>query len=129
MTSGDFSVLSDGSPCGRGACRTTQCGTALGLEIAALKKLMPMHLVVSMEGTILRAAPTLRKLRPRLVMEGTGLFDLFRLRRPPGLETVPDLLGADSGRLSLSFREGEEGTFKAVIVPLPCGAGALINLS
>ncbi|MFV0361289.1 GGDEF domain-containing protein, partial [Tropicimonas sp.] len=40
-----------------------------------------------------------------------------------------DLLGADSGRLSLSFREGEEGTFKAVIVPLPCGAGALINLS
>lgn len=101
----------------------------LRLDVTALDRLMPLSLVVGRDGTIWRAAPLLRKLRPGIDFAGQGLFELFELRRPRGREDVSQLLATDSGHLSLAFRAGTRSHFKGIVVPLPCGTGALFNLS
>ncbi|MFV0333875.1 MAG: diguanylate cyclase domain-containing protein [Tropicimonas sp.] len=101
----------------------------LALPVPALEQLMPMHLVVDADGTIRRATRTLRKLQPQAPLEGASLFDVFTMRRPRGARNVADLLQAEGGRLSLTFRSGGHGHLKAVIVPLSNGGGALVNFS
>ncbi|WP_317709931.1 GGDEF domain-containing protein [Tropicimonas sp. TH_r6] len=96
---------------------------------AALERLMPMHLVLSADGRIVKAARTLRRLRPDICLEGVNFFELFELRRPRGSSRVEELLKAEGGRLSLAFRQESHGHFKAVAVPLEDGNGALVNLS
>ncbi len=99
------------------------------LTDAALERLMPMHLVLSGDGTILKAARTLRRLRPDMRLEGMNFFELFELRRPRGATRVDEMLKAEGGRLSLAFQKDSHGHFKAVAVPLANGQGALLNLS
>jgi diguanylate cyclase (GGDEF)-like protein len=111
------------------ACRSGRCAEDLELEVEALDRLMPMHLTVSMDGTIIRAAPSLRKLRSNSELAGESLFRIFEARRPRGLSSVADLLATEGGRLSLAFRDGVPSSFKGIAVPLPCSRGALINLS
>ncbi|WP_106203851.1 GGDEF domain-containing protein [Aliiruegeria haliotis] len=101
----------------------------LSIRLDSLDLMMPMHLAVSQDGRILRTGPTLRKLRPDIGLQGAALFDLFDIRRPRDCCTVGDLLASDGGRVSLSFREGSKESFKGLIVPLPCEAGGLLNLS
>lgn len=110
-------------------CPRGSCGDAIGLDLDALDRLMPMHLTVDTEGRILRVGPTLQKLRLGMKLEGMPLFQLFDLRRPRSLGRIADLTRTDGGRLSLSFRTGVRGNFKGVAVDLPCGEGMLINLS
>ncbi|WP_116133481.1 GGDEF domain-containing protein [Tropicimonas sp. IMCC34043] len=110
-------------------CSSTCCGGVPGFGVAALNRLMPMHLTVAANGRILRVGPTLQKLRLGSRLEGMQLFDLFELRRPKGLCHVRDLIETDSGQVSLAFRNGVRGNFKGVAAALPCGHGVLINLS
>lgn len=95
----------------------------------ALERLMPMHMVVHMDGTVRSVARTLRKLRSDVDFVDANLFDLFEMRRPRGAQNVSDLLRAEGGRLSLAFRTASHGHFKAVIVPLPGEDEVLLNLS
>ena len=105
-------------------------GTDSGIvvDLTALDRLMPFHMVIDRNGRILRAAPTLCRMRPGQSLVGRSMFDIFEIRRPREASSLPVLLSVDSGRLSLAFREDAHGHFKAVIVPL-CGGGALLNLS
>lgn len=95
----------------------------------ALEHLMPMHLMVDNDGRILRVGRTLRKLCPALMVAGDRLFDVMETRRPRAASDVASLLRAERGRLSLEFRDSAPCHFKAVIVPLADGSGALLNLS
>jgi diguanylate cyclase (GGDEF)-like protein len=69
-----------------------------------LARLMPMHLVVDANGTILSAGPTLARLRAPERVEGAQLFDLFSVRRPQGATSMADLAARDGDRLALEFR-------------------------
>jgi diguanylate cyclase (GGDEF)-like protein len=74
------------------------------LSGADLARLMPMHMLVDGEGTIVGSGPTLQRLRTPQRVEGANLFDLFRLRRPHGVATMADLAARGGHRLNLEFR-------------------------
>lgn len=110
-------------PTARGAANLS-----LALDSAALDRLMPMHLVVSSDGDVVSAGPTLRKLRPTGLV-GAALFDIFHARRPQGATSLQALAEFNSGQIQLSFADAPYTNFRAVLAELPDHQGALINLS
>ncbi|SDJ85148.1 GGDEF domain-containing protein [Aliiruegeria lutimaris] len=108
------------------------CPAALppvSLDATSLQRLMPMHLVLSPDGRILRLGRSLRKLRPDGDLEGANFFDVFELRRPRGARSVSELQAVEGGRLSLHLRDQANGCFKGVVVPLSNSGEVLLNLS
>ena len=81
--------------------------TALTLPVAALDRLMPLHLRLSAEGRITGYGPTLAKLLERVLpgqsLLGRGLFEAFDLRRPSGLTTMADLRAQAGETLKLTL--------------------------
>ncbi len=104
-------------------------GTPLSLPPQALGRLMPLHLVIGPEGAILSAGPTIRKLCGASPM-GRGFFDLFEVRRPRALQSLPALRRRAGDRLAIAAR-GQTGlAFRGVAFEAgPGGANLLINLS
>lgn len=96
------------------------------LSGSALGHLMPMYLWLDAEARIRGAGPTLRKLmrHPGL---GTGLEEVFVLRRPRRIAAATDLTSAQ--RLRMSLRQSPFTTFKGIAVPLLADDGVLLNLS
>lgn len=89
---------------------------------------MPLHVAISDQGAIVAVGPTLARLLPDRAMTDANFFDIFRIRRPGGLETVAALLTHAGQRLDLSFRDGPPTGLRGLAVPLASG-GLLINLS
>ncbi|SNS48488.1 GGDEF domain-containing protein [Tropicimonas sediminicola] len=123
-----------GAPVNLKACKPRACspdllGRVNLLDMDALSAFMPMHMVVAMDGRILRAGPTLRKLRPEGGLIGGMFFDLFEMRRPRGVTDIEALPAQDGGRVSIVFRDGVRTHFKALAAKLSCGRGILVNLS
>jgi diguanylate cyclase (GGDEF)-like protein len=99
------------------------------LDEGALDRLMPLHLVVALNGEILRAGPTLCKLSPDRPLVG-GRFDrLFWVRRPGDILSVADLLQRAGSRLYLNLRDAPCTAFRGIAVPIDRGEGVLLNLS
>ncbi len=71
------------------------------LSAGALDALMPMHMVLSGDGTILRAGPTIARLDFGRRLEGSRFFDLFLVRRPHGLTDIARLRRAAGARLQI----------------------------
>lgn len=94
-----------------------------------LGRLCPMYVLLDAGGHILRLGSTLGKLRPDLDMPGHRFLEVFELTRPRGTDTMPGLLAAAGGKLHLRFRDAPQTALKGVIVPLPGGDGAIVNLS
>lgn len=92
-------------------------------------QLCPMHLIVDAEGRFRFAGPTLRKLRSDMTWEGRDFFSVFELLRPRWAKSMEDLVKTAGAKLHLQFRESPQTSLKGVLVPLPNGKGALINLS
>ena len=94
-----------------------------------LHTLCPMFVIVDETGQIIRVGPTLQKLRPDQPMAGRSLLDLFELVRPRSFTSVKGLLSTPAAKLHLKFQDVPQTAFKGLIAPLPCGGGAVINLS
>ncbi|MBB96839.1 MAG: GGDEF domain-containing protein [Rhodobacteraceae bacterium] len=94
-----------------------------------LSILCPMHVTLDAAGHVVRAGPTLQKLRPDMPFERQRFLDLFELIRPRSVAAVEDLFGAPRTKLRLQFRDVPRTGFKGVLVPLPDARGAIINLS
>lgn len=94
-----------------------------------LGALCPMFLLLDAQGVIDGAGPTLRKLRPDADMTGVSVFDLFDLTRPRAIRCMDDLVAAGGTALRLRFRDPPQTAFKGMVVPLPSGQGAVVNLS
>ncbi len=75
----------------------------VALAAEALGRLMPMHLVVDGDGTILAAGPTLERMRVPERLTGASFFDVFTLRRPPGVRRIAELMGTGGERVQLDF--------------------------
>jgi len=115
--------------CAAPECRRGPCAAALGIDRAALDRLMPLHLIVTLEGTIVHAGPTLRRIRPAPELTGAPFQAHFDVRRPRDAHTVADLGGLIDSPLRLSLRDRERTALKGQAVPLSCGRALLIDLS
>jgi len=109
----------------------------LALDVAALGRLMPLHLRVGPGGHLRGAGPTLAKLLPADAM-GRPLLEVFDVTRPRGLvppETggggawAPNLGLLTGARLKLALKAPPNTGFKGLAVPLDAGEGWLLNLS
>lgn len=92
-------------------------------------RLCPMYALVDASGRLRGAGPTLKKLRPDLDWDGERFFRIFDLSRPRWVRSMDDLLKTAGTKLHLQFRDSPKTGLKGVLVPLPDGEGALINLS
>ena len=101
----------------------------LGLPLNLLNRFMPMHLVMSASGHILRAGPTLQKLMPDAPLEDRRFLDVFELRRPRNAISVTEIAKADRGRLKLAMREPPFTALTGLVAPLAHDGLLLINLS
>jgi diguanylate cyclase (GGDEF)-like protein len=102
--------------------------TAVTLDIASLDRFMPMHLRLCPAGRVLGAGPTICRLIPAHRLIGANLFDLVDFRRrlvvdPAGLQAVAGL------PLRLNLRDPAVAGLKGLVMPLPGGAGFVLNLS
>lgn len=96
---------------------------------AVLSVLCPMHVILDGAGRIVSAGPTLAKLRPDRPLEGQSFLDLFDVCRPRAIDTMEALLSCAGTKLHLEFRAVPRTGLKGVMVPLPSGDGAIVNLS
>lgn len=95
----------------------------------ALDILCPMHLRLTQTGHIVHAAPTLQKLRAPTPLEGARFLEVFKLDRPRAITTMQELMDRERSKLHLEFRDTPQTALKGVLVRLPHGQGALVNLS
>ena len=99
------------------------------LNGATLATLMPMHLILDDAGVILDAGPTLERVSGR-DLSGQRFFDVFDMRRPREISSVPGLKKAFSGTLHIRLSTPKQTLFRAVGVSLAGDAGGLLlNLS
>lgn len=97
---------------------------------AALDRLMPLHLVLTKDGTIASHGPTLIRLIDGPGVMGRNFFDTFEVRRPAGLATMSDLLAHTGEKLNVTLRGAQRTVpFRGLAVPIGDGAGLLVNLS
>lgn len=96
---------------------------------ALLDVLCPMHVRLDSAGLISRTGPTLQKLRPAQLMPGRRFLEVFELNRPRAITSMYQLMQRKGTTLHLQFRDKPMTGLKGVIVPLPKGQGAIVNLS
>lgn len=95
---------------------------------APLDVLCPMHVVLSSTGHIRHAGPTLAKIRTGALV-GKRFLEVFELRRPRNVHTMRQLLDMHGSKLHMRFRDGPHTALQGVVVTLPEGEGAVVNLS
>lgn len=94
----------------------------------ALSRLMPMHLCLSAQGRVTALGPTLARVLDRQKVVGQPFFEIFQLRRPSGIASIPDLLARTGARLYITPSAQPDTILRGLAVPLQ-GGGVLINLS
>ncbi|WP_343079697.1 GGDEF domain-containing protein [Ostreiculturibacter nitratireducens] len=96
---------------------------------AALGRLMPMFLWVSVTGHVREAGPTLLKLCEGRPLLGCGFLDVFEITRPRPVASVTELEMLAGRRLHLRLRDAPDTAFRGLAVPLATGQGVIVNLS
>jgi len=92
-------------------------------------QICPMHVIIDAEGRVGSHGPTLHKLCGEEVWIGQPFFDVFELQRPRWVKTIADLMETAGSKLHFQLRAAPHTRMKGVLVPLPNGQGAFINLS
>lgn len=96
----------------------------------ALDALCPMHMILTPEGVILHAGPTVLKLCQGRDPAGLGFLDVFRIKRPRQVVTMADLRGAAGQKLHVELRGPPHTGLKGIIVPAGGQEGQfVVNLS
>lgn len=99
-------------------------------DLAGLaSQVCPMHVMIDAEGTVTSHGPTLLKLCDGDDWKGKSFFDVLDLQRPRWVKSISDLLETAGCKLHFQLREAPHTRMKGVLVPLPDGQGAFINLS
>jgi diguanylate cyclase (GGDEF)-like protein len=104
----------------------------LCLRMAALDRLMPMHLWLDGSGRIVAAGPTIRKIAGGRGIVGADFFARFEVRRPGGIRDAGGLARRAGERLFVALRGAAwGGTMRGIAVRIGQDAaeGLFINLS
>ncbi|SFM44657.1 diguanylate cyclase (GGDEF) domain-containing protein [Shimia aestuarii] len=96
---------------------------------ALLDVLCPMHVVLNTSGHVSHAGPTAVKIAGDRPLVGERFLELFELLRPRAVTSMAQLLQVAGVKLHLRTREPTQSGIKGVLVPLPDGGGAVVNLS
>lgn len=105
-----------------------QGGPVVALDGAALGQLMPMHLCLDPLGRVAHAGPTVERLaRGQLI--GRHFREVVTLRRPRPAVELGALLTLEGMPLKLSLAAVPSLPLKGLVVGLPGGSGAILNLS
>ncbi|WP_137701580.1 GGDEF domain-containing protein [Marimonas lutisalis] len=97
--------------------------------IPVFDQLCPMHVLLDTTGHVVHAGPTLQKLRPDAPLASLRFLELFELQRPRAVRSMEELLASSGMKLHLRFRDAPPTDLKGVLMPLPGGEGAIVNLS
>ena len=103
--------------------------TDISLDLAAIDRLMPMHICLSPCGNIISAGSTLAKLFPGKVLVEQSLFDLFEIRRPGRIFDMQSMIAHAGQRLYLAPFDSHLPAMRGIALPHAKGGGLLINLS
>ncbi|MCB1358504.1 MAG: GGDEF domain-containing protein [Maritimibacter sp.] len=99
------------------------------LDAARLDVLMPMHALVSWDGTVLHAGPTLRKVHPGQDLVGRPFFGLFEQRRPGETVDIRTFCQRAGTKLSLRLHDPDRTPVTGSAICLADDGGVLVNLS
>lgn len=94
-----------------------------------LDALCPMHARLDPGGRVAHAGPTLAKLFPDAPLAGRRFLDLFEVTRPRAMQDMDELMAMASTKLHLRRCAAPHTKLKGVLVALPAGDGAVVNLS
>lgn len=97
------------------------------ISTAALGRVMPMHLCLDANGTILTTGPTLAKI-DNAPLPGQAFFSAFSVRRPACVTTIGDLRRHSGAQLHLSLNAVAEPGLRGLALPL-ANDGLLVNLT
>lgn len=101
----------------------------LGLAPGDLARIMPLHAILSSEGILRGAGPTLAKIFPGEQILGKPFLGLFEIRGPGWIGDMGALLARAGQKLHLSPRGAAAGLrLRGILAPLGTG-GHLVNLS
>lgn len=104
-------------------------GISLMLDGEASDTLLPMHLRLSWDGSIMHAGPTIRKILALEPHRRRRFFDSFEIRRPAGVSDLRALVEDGPRRLQIALRRPPLTTFKGIAVGGTGGSEILLNLS
>ena len=79
--------------------------TLISLDPGRLDGLMPMHVLISSDGIVRHAGPTLVKVHPGRRIVGEAFFSLFELRRPAMAADIVAVCRTAGAKVSLRLRD------------------------
>jgi len=103
--------------------------TPICLDPGRLDVLMPMHALVSLDGIVRHAGPTLAKVHPGQQLVGKPFFDLFELRRPAIAADIGAVWRSAGAKVSLRLRDPDRTPVTGSAISLTGDDGVLMNLS
>lgn len=95
----------------------------------ALDAMMPLHMVVDLDGNIVHVGPTMAKILAGKDFMGRPALDFFELRRPKIEDVIALLAQGATGKVLLRLRDPFQTQFIGSAVTLPGRDGVLANLS
>ena len=101
----------------------------VSFDASRLDVLMPMHVLVSADGIVRHAGPTLKKVHPGREIVGLPFFDLFERRRPGDPMDIRRFCRTAGAKLSLRLRDPDRTTVTGIAICLEGDDGVLVNLS
>lgn len=99
------------------------------VNLDSLDTMMPLHLVLNMDGHIVHAGRTMRKLLAGESYLGRHMLELFDLKRGTVEQVISMLQEGATGKVLLHIRDPYRTQFIGSAVALDKGEGALVNLS
>ncbi|SLN22404.1 putative diguanylate cyclase YegE [Roseovarius albus] len=99
------------------------------LNVDVLDAFCPLHVVVNKSGHITQAGRAFHKLCPGQDAVNRRILEVLEIKRPGQIYTLDDLLEAVGTKLHLQVRNEHRTELKGLMVPLPNGGGAVLNLS
>ncbi len=103
--------------------------TLISLERDRLDVLMPMHVLISPDGIVRHAGPTLVKVHPGQDLVGEPFFNVFELRRPAMAADIEAVCRTAGAKVSLRLRDPDRTPVTGSAICLTGDDGVLMNLS
>ena len=96
---------------------------------AVLDRLLPMHVHIGPEGSILHAGPAFEKFSGSAELAGRPFAEVVTVRRPAAAETMTQLLALEGQRLTLHVAEAPDLPLRGVVAIRPAAQGCLLDIS
>ncbi len=101
----------------------------INVPLNAFDHVMPMHLILDLEGRITHAGPTIAKVLGPDCPIGQNVFSLFELRRPKKITSIRQVRQLVGTKVYLRLKDDAGLPVNATVTLLGAGEALLLNLS